>query len=392
MDKELYTQCQASLPETMRLWEEIVNIDTGSGDAAGLRRLAAILEAKLTVLGCDITRIPANTPDSEYSILATRAGTGKNSVLLMAHMDTVFPSGSAAQRPFTVKGDWAHGPGVADCKAGVVAILAILRFLRPEDCRRVTVLFNCDEEIGSGSSKAAIIAQSAAHDYVLSYEPGESGDKVAIARKGSARIKIETFGKNSHAGASPELGVNAMAELVWQLGRMLNLGDAAKKTTAVFTKMTSGDKLNVVPDHGEAWANVRVTQVEELDRIERDLQRLTSERLLPGSRVEATLIRNRQPFPENEATNRLAHMAQRIYGELGLTLGTASVGGVGDINFAYGQGGACLCKLAPPNGGALHGPEETCYVPAMAPRIYLSVRLVRELCAGQRAAPSTSPL
>ncbi len=378
---ELLQRCEAELPEFMKFWEEIVNIDTGSGDTEGLRKLAGILEERLKQLGFSITRYPAKGPDSEYNIVATREGTGKKSVLLMAHMDTVFPRGTVAERPFTIKGDFAHGPGVSDCKAGIVTILHALKLIGPDGYKRATVIFNCDEEITSPSSKDIVISEGKKHDYILSYEPGGPGDTLAIARKGNAKIKISTQGKNSHAGTDPDAGINAMLELVWQVNRLRDLGDREKQTTATFTKINSGERVNVVPDKGEAWADVRASLPEEMDRLEKDLKRITSEQLLPDAKVEAELIRGRPPFPKNPVTDDLAAKAAAIYAEFGKELKGVAVGGVGDINFAYTTGAACLCRLAPPSGGPNHSPEEKNYIPAVAPRMYLSVKLIRELCA-----------
>lgn len=378
---ELLKRCEAELPAAMKLWEEIVNIDTGSGDTEGLRRLAGILEKHLADLGFAVARHPAKGADSEYNIVATREGTGKKSALLMAHMDTVFGPGTVAERPFTIKGDYAHGPGVSDCKAGIVNILHAVRLLEPGDYRRLTILFNCDEEITSPSSKDIVVAEGKKHDYVLSYEPSGPSDSVCVARKGNAKIRINTTGKNAHAGVNPDAGINALTELVWQVNRMRDLGDKEKQTTVVFTKINCGERVNVVPDKGEAWADVRAALPAELDRLDADLKRLTSEKLLPDSAVAAELVRGRPPFPENETTNALAEKAKAIYAEIGKTLKSEAVGGVGDINFAYTSGAACLCRLAPPSGGSNHSPEESNYIPAMAPRIYLSVRLIRELCA-----------
>ena len=377
----LYESCQKELPEAMKFWEEIVNIDSGSGDTAGLRQVAALIEPRLEKLGFSLTRIPAKDASSEYNLLAVRKGQGKKSVLLMAHMDTVFPAGTVAQRPFTIKGDWAHGPGVADCKVGIVTILHMLQLLEPQDFSQITVLFNCDEEIGSPSSKELVMAEAKKHDYALSYEPGGVGDGIAIARKGNAKIHIKTFGKNSHAGTDPEKGRNALTELVWQVNRMADLGDKEKQTSVVFTKIQSGDRLNVVPDSGEAWADVRVALPEELDRLEAFLHTVPSERIIPDCRVEATLLRARPAFPRNDATDKVAARAQAIYGELGKTLTGQAVGGVGDINYAYFAGATCLCRLAPPSGGPNHCAEENCHVPSLAPRMYLSVRLIKELCS-----------
>ena len=378
---DLFRRCQAELPEAMKLWEDIVNIDSGSRYTAGLIRVAEVLEDKLARLGFAVTRHVAEGGGGEYNIVATREGTGSKSVLLMAHMDTVFPEGTVAQRPFTVKGDWVHGPGVADCKGGIVTILHAAKLLGPESYKRMTILFNCDEEITSPSSKAIVMDEAARHDFTFSFEPGDAGDKVVTGRKGNAKIKLSTYGKNSHAGSAPYAGVNALAEIVWQLNRMRDLGDRDKQTSVVFTTLSCGERINVVPDRGEAWADVRAAFPEELDRLESDLQRLTSEQLLPDSRVEVSLIRNRPPFPENAVTNGLIEKAKSIYGEIGKELGAHFVGGVGDVNFAYPSGSACLCKLAPHNGGPNHTADESCFVPSLHSRLYLAVRLIQDTCS-----------
>jgi glutamate carboxypeptidase len=112
---------------------------SGSDAAAGLRAVASLLEPELSVLGFDVRRVPAKEPDGEYSIIATREGTGEKSALVMAHMDTVFSAGTVATWPFAVKGDWAHGPGVSDCKSGIVTILRVARLLENKDYKRLTI-------------------------------------------------------------------------------------------------------------------------------------------------------------------------------------------------------------------------------------------------------------
>lgn len=377
---DLLQKCESLLPDALGLWEKLVNIDTGSGDTEGLRTLAGILEDRLTGLGFTVARYPAKGENSEYNIVAVKEGTGKKTALLMAHMDTVFPRGTVAERPFTINGEWAHGPGVSDCKGGIVVILEAMKLLHPEDYKRITILFNCDEEITSPSSMPLLQELGAQHDFALSYEPSSAVDSVCVARKSNAKIKVSAFGKNSHAGSAPEQGINALRELVWQVDRMQELGDPQKLTTVVFTKFVSGDRINVVPDKAEAWADVRVFYPEELDRLEQEIHCLVSEQVLPDSRVEAILIRNRPPFPQNESTQALAEKAQEIYRELGRDLTPEQAGGVGDINFVYGTGAACLCRLGPVGGGPNHTAEEKNHIPSIPPRIYLSVRLIRELC------------
>lgn len=379
---ELFSRCSAWMPEYMKLWETMVNIDSGSGHAEGLRRMAATLEPRLEAAGFTIERHPGRKgdDDSEYSIVARKTGKGTASLLLMAHMDTVFPPGTAAERPFTVDGDWAWGPGVSDCKSGVGVIVAGMDILKDFDgYGKLTVLFNCDEEIGSPSSKQLIMDLAREHDAALSYEPGGVGDTVTTSRKGNGRLVVKTFGKASHAGSAPEEGRNAFMELIYQVDRLATLGNKEKKTTVEFTVGKSGDRVNVVPEYAEATADVRVTFQEELDRLDADIAALTREKRIPDCRVEAALVRSRPPFSPNAKTDELAALAADIYREIDKELPGKGVGGASDANYAALAGCPALCSLGPAKGGPNHSPGEKAHIPTVVPRIYLLARLVQRL-------------
>lgn len=375
---ELYSRCEKQLPEFMKLWERLVNIDCGTGTTPGLIEVAAILEERLKRSGFAVTRHPA--PGGEHSLVGARKGKGGKSILFMAHMDTVFPSGTAAERPFTVNGDWAHGPGVSDCKAGVATIIFGLDLLKDFDqFGAISVLFNCDEEIGSPHSKELVKELARTHDYVLSYEPGGVNDKLTVARKGSGKIHVTVHGKQSHAGSAPEEGRNAFMELLGQVDRMAKLADPARKTSVNFTKCVCGDRVNVIPDKAEAWADVRVTMPEEVDRLKTELARIASEAGIEGTSTEVELTMSQPPFPRNAATDHLAALAASMYREIGRDLPGIEVGGAGDANTAASVGGKVLDSMGPAKGGPNHCPEEKAHIPTVVPRIYLLVRMVQEL-------------
>lgn len=379
---DLLQRCEAELPELMKLWEQVVNVDSGSGHVPGLRKVAEILEQKLMESSFAVTRRPVNGPDGEFNLVGQRQGKGKASILFMAHMDTVFGPGTAAERPFTVDGEWAHGPGVSDCKAGIVTVVHGLKLLKDFDgFKTITVLFNCDEEIGSPDSKDLIVELAKQHDYVLSFEPGSEADGVTTARKGNAKLHLQTFGKNSHAGSDPDKGRNALMELVWQIDQLADLGDPDKKTTVTFTKASCGDRINVVPDKAEAWADVRVFYPEELDRLDKDIAAASATRRINDCRVDAKLVRSRPPFPPSPGTDKLAALAAKIYGEIGRPLKSGPAGGASDVNYAVLGGAIALDSMGPAKGGPNHCPEEKAHIPTVAPRMYLLVRMVKELCA-----------
>ena len=189
--------CRQEQPELMQTWESLVNIDSGSGYAPGLRQVGELVGNFCAQQGMRVEFHPVGGGDSEFHVTAVKAGTGSKSILLLAHMDTVFPEGTAAARPFRTDGEWAYGPGVSDCKGGVALALhavKILQAMNSSDYRQLTCCFNCDEEISSPHSRQLIQLLARQHDYVLSLEPGGVTDSVIAWRKGVAKLKLTVTG------------------------------------------------------------------------------------------------------------------------------------------------------------------------------------------------------
>src|SRR4051812_3476259 len=153
------TAAKACEPEARALLQQLVQIDSGTGDAPGLAAIGAILKPKLEQSGAKVESVPAVPPAVGDNIVATLTGTGKGRILLIAHMDTVFPHGTVAQRPYKVVDDHGVGPGAGDDKSGVVAAvcaLRILRDLRFRDYSRITLILNSNEETGSWGTRDLI--------------------------------------------------------------------------------------------------------------------------------------------------------------------------------------------------------------------------------------------
>lgn len=375
-------QCEQVRPEFLQLWGELVNIDSGSDYSPGLRQVGEIVGAFCRQQGMDTEYHPMAAADGKFNITARAVGTGTKSILLLAHMDTVFPEGTAAARPFRTDGEWAYGPGVSDCKGGVVLALYAMHILKKMDLscyRHITCCFNCDEEISSPGSRDLIMELARRHDYVLCLEPGQANDGVIAWRKGVAKLKVTVAGKASHSGSDPDKGCNALLELTHQINKMSILANVDKQTTVVFTKMAAGDRLNVVPDYAEAWADVRAVYTEEFDRIESEALKLAASPAVPGTSTTVTLKRGRPPFMPNEGTQLLIARAEKIYAEIGRTLKNSGAGGGSDANLAAAAGAIVLDSLGPVKGGPNHTPDEKARLEALAPRLYLLVRLIMEL-------------
>lgn len=379
-NKQVLADSEQYKDEALKLLERMVNIDSGSGYEPGLTQVRDIAVDELKKLGATIETVP-NTPDTSSHVIATLKGTGKAKILLMAHMDTVFKEGSAAARPFHIKDSRAYGPGVMDDKGGIVAgiyALKVLNNLNFKDYAQITFLLDASEESGSDAATALIKKTAKEHDVTLNLEPGRPADGLVVWRKGSATAVVEVKGKAAHAGVAPELGRNAAMELAHQILQLGQLGDAEKKTTINFTVLKAGDRVNVIPDQATAKADVRAALPEEFDRIEKDLAKVSANKLISDTEVTTSLIRGLPPMPQTAQSDALVDIAQGIYGELGRKLTIEGSGGAADASLSAGVGTPTLDGFGIV-GGNIHTPEEYAEVESVSPRIYLLSRMIMEL-------------
>jgi glutamate carboxypeptidase len=372
----LLKRAEAQQPAALALLEKLVNIDSGTFNAQGLDAVGAIAAAALAQQGFRIEKLPA-TPAASHNLVATRTGTGKGRVLLVAHLDTVFADGTAAKRPFRVDGRRAYGPGIMDDKGGIVIAVHAAGLLAEKDFGKLTILLNTNEETGSEGSRALIDRLAREHDVAFNLEPGRAADGLVVARKGSGEIELDVTGKASHAGVAPKQGINAALEAAHQVVQLSRLGDDARETTVSWTVIHGGDRSNVIPDHARATADVRVKTPEEFDRVERDLRRIAASQLVPDAKVALALKRGFPPMQPSPVTDALARQATAIYAEIGRKLTLESSGGAADASLLFAAGLPTLDGLGIVGGG-IHTADEYAEVDSIAPRIYLLARLIQE--------------
>lgn len=385
LDARIQTAAEQAKAPTLKLLEQLVNIDSGSGYEPGLSEVGKLVSAELKTLGATLQQVPNTAPDKSQHLVATLKGSGKAKILLLAHMDTVFKEGTAKARPYRTDEKRAYGPGVSDDKGGIVVALAALEILKQLDFKnygQITLLLDASEETGSQAATELIASTAKQHDVTLNLEPGRPADGLVVWRKGSATAVVEVKGKSSHAGVSPELGRNAATEVAHQVLQLGNLGDAEKNTSVNFTVIEAGERINVIPDHAVAKADVRAALPEEFDRVEKDLARIAANKQIPDTEVTTRLERGLPPMPQTAASDRLLAMAQGIYGELGRKLTVEGSGGAADASIAAGAGVPTLDGFGIV-GGKLHTPEEYVELDSVAPRIYLLTRMLVELSKGQ---------
>ena len=382
--EQLLKNAEAEQKAYLATVEQLVDIDTGTGQAPGLKTVSEMLVKRLEALGATVQTTPAS-PSTGDNIVGTIKGTGSKSFLLMIHYDTVFGPGTAAKRPFKVEGEKAYGPGVADAKGGVAMVLHSLKLLQDQkfkDYGTITVLFNPDEEMGSAGSKKVIAELARQHDYVFSYEPPDT-DAVTVATNGINGVFVDVKGKSSHAGSAPEAGRNAAMELSHQLIQLKDLGDKTKGTTVNWTMINSGTKRNIIPDSAVAEGDMRYSDLSESDRVLADGQRIVQSKLIDGTQVTFRMDKGRPPLAKNPATEDLAKTAQTLYGKIGRKVEPIAMRFGTDAGYAYvpdSQKPAVLETMGVVGAG-LHSEDEYMELSSIAPRLYLTTAMIMQLSA-----------
>ncbi|CAG8871133.1 Carboxypeptidase G2 [Pseudomonas fluorescens] len=380
--KDLLKQAQAERPAYLETLKTLVSVDTGTGTQPGLTEVSALLVKRLQALGAKVETHPA-TPSVGDNIVGTFKGTGSKNFLLMVHYDTVFGPGTVAKRPFRTEGERAYGPGVADAKGGVAMILHAVKLLQDQKFDgygTLTVLFNPDEEMGSAGSKQIITELARKHDYVFSYEPPDK-DAVTVATNGINRVNLEVKGRSSHAGSAPEEGRNALTELAHQIIQLKDLGDPAKGTTVNWTLAKAGEKANIIPALATADADMRYSDLAESDRVLADAKRIVQNRLIADTETTVTLIKGRPPLAKNEGSERLAKTAQQLYSQIDQNIEPIAMRFGTDAGYAYVPGSAKPAVLETMGvvGAGLHADDEYIELKSIAPRLYLTVAMIRKL-------------
>lgn len=381
---KVYQAAEANRAGALELLKEIVNIDSGTGDAEGGAKVDAVLRARLTQLGAAVRTEPAEAPGLPDNVLAVFHGTGKGRILIIAHIDTVFGPGTAAARPFSMDQERAHGPGVGDEKAGVVNAVTALKILHDvgfKNFATITLLLDDSEERGSPGSTQLIKRLAREHDVEFNMEPGDPPDALTVWRKGSANIRIQVKGRAAHAGMAPQDGRNAALELMHQLGTLQGVfPTSGSGITVNLTVLRAGDRANIIPDQAEATLNVRYRKPEEFDAILARVEAGTHSTQVPDTTVTVTHDPAFPPLTENAQIDVLAARARAIYAEIGKTIELSGNGGASESALALSVGTPALDGLGDV-GADFHTDHEWIDLNSVVPRLYLFTRLLMEIGA-----------
>ena len=299
----IFSLAKKEKPALLESLKALVSIESGSGDFEGLGKLADIIVGRLKVLGGTVELVEPSdvykmedTPEKIGKMVrATFTGKGTKKILLIAHMDTVYPRGMLAKQPFRVDSDRAYGLGIADDKQGIAVILhtlAILKAMNFQGYGTLTVLINADEELSSPGSRSLISKLGAEHDATFSVESSRAeSDKLSLATSGIASVTLKVMGRASHSGSAPEKGINALYELAHQVLQTRDFSDPTVGLKMNWTLANAGTTRNMIPPGAQAVADVRVLRVADYDGIEKRVRDAIKKQLLPEAKVEVNFER-----------------------------------------------------------------------------------------------------
>ena len=359
------------LPEMVTALEALVESESPSSDPVATAECLGVARSLATdLLGDQGERIDVDG----RSHLRWRFGS-TTKVVLLGHLDTVWPVGTLAEWPFAVDGDRATGPGCFDMKGGVIQLLFALASLDDHD--GTAIVLTSDEELGSPTSRELIAETAAGVDAVLVLEPSASGS-LKTERKGVSTYRVDISGRAAHAGLEPENGINAAIELSHQVIFISQLARPDLGTTVTPSVVTAGTTSNTVPGKATIAIDVRARTIAEQERVHEDLCSLRP--VLEGANVSVERIATTTP-PEKETSATLFAVAQQVAEEIGIDpLTERSVGGGSDGNFTAGLGIPTLDGLGAVGGNA-HAEGEWISLSAMPERAALVAGLVERLTA-----------
>ena len=356
--------------------EHYVNLDTPSGDKEALDAQGTQLRDEFLAAGARV--ITHERPGG--NLLECKIGNGPRQILLLGHMDTVFPVGTVAQHPYTREGDVLYGPGVLDMKSGVLMILEILRHFSdkmPPDWT-VTALLNCDEEIGSLQSSPRILELSRESEVCLCMEPSKPG-YCTVARKGLITFTIATSGVAAHSGVNYHLGHSAIQGLCRIIGNLYTLRDDERSISINVGGISGGaGKGNVVADQASLIAEVRFYEPEMAQPLLEAIHRFAADTGDPQVTSTVNVLAHRPPMQQTESSRILYEKARTCAERNGLQMQPRTHGGGSDGSFAASAGIPVVDGMGA-EGEFSHTMEEYVKVDTILQRLQTCIDLIETL-------------
>ncbi|HVM30933.1 MAG TPA: M20 family metallopeptidase [Candidatus Limnocylindrales bacterium] len=393
-----------SLPQYLDDLRALTSIDCGTYTPEGVDEVGRWLEAQLRDLGAAVERIPGDR--FADTVVGRLAGAPEGAALLLVgHMDTVFPAGTVADRPFRTDHARAYAPGVSDMKCGLIAGVYALRALRALAAessaaeqasaqptawlpfRRLAYVGNPDEEVGSPESTPIIRREAEQSDLALVLESARANGDIVSARKGVLDIRLVVRGRAAHAGVEPEKGRSAVVEAAHKTLALAGLNGRWPGVTVNVGVVAGGTRPNVVAEECTLHLDLRATTRAHLEQAIGEIERIAGSSTVPDVSCEVIRGNGFAPMERSGGTAELAQRAIELAGRLGFDLRDVATGGASDANTIAGLDVPVLDGLGP-IGGNDHAPGEYLELDSIVPRVALLAALMLDL--GRRGAKPPS--
>lgn len=372
-----------SLEEYLEQLKTLCAIDSGDANAAGTNAVADFFEERYRALGLRVERRYYQDNDfAPFLLVENGEPDAPIDVLMVAHMDTVFPVGEGAARPFAVDAEGiGRGPGCVDCKGGCLLIYHLVRKWMAEGVSfHFCVAMNSDEERGSRYSRVYFEELARRSRNCLIFEPGRAGDEFVSQRKGGANFLIRCHGIAAHSGVNPQDGASAILEMSKWVAQLYTLNDYDAGTTLNIGRIAGGGDKGQVPDYCECTVSFRSLLPEALPALKAMFARMESQPFDPRTRIEVEQVSLRPAMSIHPATEKLLEELESAGQEENLPIRHLTTGGGSDGNFIAHFGVATLDGCGP-CGANLHTKDEYLKTVSVEERYRLMDRLIARIAA-----------
>lgn len=373
------TFLQDKQEEMLQLIEKLVNIDSGSYDKEGVDSVGSILKEKYEELGF-IVEVREEEKQGNNLLIQHKDAVDPK-IILVAHMDTVFPKGTVAKRPFRIEGDRAYGPGVVDMKSSQVELLYALKALVISGAKgyeNVQIILNSDEEIGSITSRSIIEEKSQGKEYALIMEPARKDGSLVSARRGGGRYTLVVKGKAAHSGIEPQRGRSAIEVLAHKIIQLHGLTDHDKGISVNVGLIEGGSSVNTVSPSAVAHVDIRISEMEQAEILQQKIEEICATTEVSGTKITLKGKISRPPMEKNQQTESLLQVIQEVGKEIGIEVHDTATGGGSDASFTAANGVATVDGLGPVGGNA-HSEDEYLEIPTLRERTLLLAKTIQRL-------------
>ena len=346
MKEDVFAYIDDHKAQMMDLWQDLVNQDSPASYREGVDLVAKRVFKELEEAGAS-----TRWDEEGKALIAEIPGDSRAPVLLLGHMDTVFPVGEAARRPFTVEGSRVTGPGALDMKGGVAVMLSALKALHSAGFsgRPLKVILVSDEEIAHNGSKATVMLQREARGCAACFncETGYEDNSLVIGRQGGVVFKAAVHGIAAHAGNNPRQGRSAIWEMAKKIDDIQNMTDWDKGITFNVGTIKGGTVSNAIPDYCEVEGDIRFQDPDISPLVKEELLKVLNHTYIEGTKTELLLYHEGMlPMKMTEENRKLFEFVKKTGEENGIPVSEGKlVGGGSDSGYVVYAGVPTVCAM-----------------------------------------------